>query len=161
VPISKGDIYKGTNTSQNTLFRDLPSDWTSIRLNVAVFPAAANYQQVDLLAYQDDDNYVLVGRMMDGGPTVEMYRQLAQAETDIGFKPQANTGSILLRLDRNAATNVYNGFYSIDSGATWIAMGTTTQTLTNSRLAVLIGANFAGTLPTADIAWVEIQRTGP
>jgi hypothetical protein len=40
-------------------------------------------------------------------------------------------------------------------------MGTTTQTLSNPRLAVLIGGNFAGTLPTADIAWVEIQRPGP
>jgi hypothetical protein len=160
VPISKGDIYRGTNDSQNTLFRDLPTDWTSIRLNVAVFPAAANYQQVDLLAYQDDDNYVLVGRMMDNGLSVEMYRQLARVETDLGYAAVANTGSILLRIDRNAATNVYTSYYSADGGTTWVAMGTTTQTLTNPRLAVLIGANFAGTLPTADIAWVEILRPG-
>jgi PKD repeat protein len=160
VPIPKGDIYKDSNDSQNTLLRDLPTDWTSMRLEIAVFPAAANYQQVDLVAYQDDDNYVVVSRMMDIRPTVEFYREQAQVVTGVGFTALANTGSLVLRIDRDAASNAYTGYYSTDGGTTWVGMGTTTQALSNPRLAIHIGANYADTLPTADIAWVEILRPG-
>jgi PKD repeat protein len=162
VPILKGDIYRSSNNSLNTLLRDLPSDWTSIRLKIAAFTPAANYQQVDLVAYQDDDNYVIVSRMMDGVPTLEFYREQAAVVTQCGhcggYRTLTNTGNLLLRLDRNAATNVYSGFFSTDGGTTWISTGTATQALSSPRLAIHAGANAATTQPTADLAWVEILR---
>ena len=159
IPVDSGDLWGTQNNSRNSVFRSVPSDWTSMRLNLSFAPTTS-YQQVGLVAYQDDDNYVLVSRSMDNGPTVEFFHEQAQVETDVGFTTLANTGSLLLRIDRNAASNAYTGYYSADGGTTWVGMGTTTQALSDPRLAIHIGANYAGTLPTADIAWVEILRPG-
>jgi hypothetical protein len=51
VPLGSGEIWKTLNNSQNTLFRNLPTDWTSLRLRVAAFAPVANAQQVALMAY--------------------------------------------------------------------------------------------------------------
>jgi glucose/arabinose dehydrogenase/PKD repeat protein len=73
IPLGAGEIWREANNSENTLFRDLPGDWTSIRVKVAAFAPVANYQQVGLLAYQDDDNYVNLNRGYVGGQTVELF----------------------------------------------------------------------------------------
>ena len=161
VPILRGDIYSNSNNSQNTLLRDLPSDWTSLRLMISSFTPAANYQQVDIVAYQDDDNYVVLSRMEDNNPTMEFYQEQGGVPAaDVGFKFLTNTQNLLLRLDRDVTTNTYSSYYSTDSGTTWVSMGSIVRTLTNARLAIHIGANYAGTQPTADLAWVEIVRPG-
>jgi PKD repeat protein len=156
VPVLAGSLLGSTNNSQNTLFQDLPSDWTSIRLMIASFNPVANFQQVELLAYQDDDNYVALGRMMDQNPDIEFYHeQNAIVPAGGASTPLSNTGNLLLRLDRDAATNTYSGFFSLDAGSSWTAMGTQVQALTNIRLGINTGGNTAGTQPTADLAWVE------
>jgi hypothetical protein len=81
VPLGSGEIWQAINNSQNTLFRTLPSDWTSIRVKLAAFNPVANYQQVGLLAYQDDDNYVNVNRpyvSAQGGRTIELFARVVK-----------------------------------------------------------------------------------
>src|SRR5207302_8916447 len=127
-----------------TLLQDLPIDWTSIRLMIASFAPVADYQQVNLMAYQDDDNYVAVSRQMEGTPAaaaVESYREQAAIASVGGIQALNNTGNLLLRLDRDATTNTYTAFYSVDSGASWTAMGSLVQALSNPRLAIVTGAN--------------------
>src|SRR5205814_6338407 len=72
-PISSGEIWQSSNNSQNMLLRDLPADWTSLRLKISVFNPTADHQQVGLLAYQNDDAYVSVRRNYNstaGGPNI-------------------------------------------------------------------------------------------
>ncbi len=161
IPVLLGDIYGATNNSENTLLRNLPSNWTSVRLNIASFNPTVNYEEVAIVAYQDDDNFVLLGRMEDGSPTVEFYQETAGTPaSDAGFKLLTNTGNLILRVDRNAANNTYTAFYSTDGGNTWVANGSLVKALTNPRLAVVVGANYAGTQPTADLSWVQIVSPG-
>jgi hypothetical protein len=74
-----------------------------------------------------------------------------------GAATLANTGNLILRLDRNAATNVLTGDYSTTDGATWVVVGSVTTALTNPRLGVQVGANLAGP-QVADLAWAEVHR---
>jgi hypothetical protein len=159
IPVGNGELWQTLNNSQNMLLRDAPSGWTSIRVKLAAFNPVANYQQVGLLAYQDDDNYVDVNRpyvSTQGGQTIELFRESSQVASYINRQPLANTGNLVLRLDRNAATNVYTGYYSVDGGANWVAVGSTAIALVNPRLGIQVGSNQAATTPVADLAWVEI-----
>jgi hypothetical protein len=71
VPLGSGQLWQASNNSQNTFFHDLPTNWMSVRLKIATFNPTANYQQVGLLAYQDDDNYVDLNRSYVGGQQIE------------------------------------------------------------------------------------------
>ncbi|MBI3739021.1 MAG: IPT/TIG domain-containing protein, partial [Chloroflexi bacterium] len=137
IPLGSGELWQTLNNSQNTLFRDLPSDWTSIRVKLAAFNPVANYQQVGLLAYQDDDNYVDVNRPYidtQGGQAIELFRESSQVTSYINRQSLLNTSNLILRLDRNAATNIYTGYYSVDGGTNWVALGSTATALVNPRL---------------------------
>jgi hypothetical protein len=159
IPVGSGELWQTLNNSQNTLFRTLPSDWTSIRVKLAAFNPVANYQQVGLLAYQDDDNYVNVNRpyvSTQGGQTIELFQEGSQVVSYINRQPLVNTGNLVLRLDRNAATNIYTGYYSVDGGVNWVALGSTAAALVNPRLGIQGGSNQVATTLLADLAWVEI-----
>jgi hypothetical protein len=159
VPLGSGDDWQNLNNSQNTLFYTPPADWTSLRVKINSFSPAANYQEVALQAYQNDDNYVDADRSFIGSPQIEMYREVARVTTSMSSAALTNTGNLILRLDRTG--NTYAGFYSANGGTTWVSLGSTTMTLSNPKLAIMIGANDAGTTPVADLAWVEIYRPGP
>ena len=161
IPVGSGDLYQSTATSENSLFLDLPSDWTSIRLKIAAFDPVAEYQRVALLAYQDDDNYVVVDRIMNGLPFVEFYREQDALATGTTFTQLINSGNLILRLDKDTEPDTWKGFFSTDAGATWVPIGTQIQALNTPRLGINIGANFAPTIPNADLAWVEIIRPLP
>jgi Domain of unknown function (DUF1929)/Bacterial Ig domain/Kelch motif len=85
-----------------------------------------------------------------------MFREVAQSTAYVTTAALSNTGNLILRLDRAGTT--YSGFYSTDGGVTWNSLGSTTVNLTNPKLAIMIGANTAGTTPVVDLAWVEILR---
>ncbi len=161
IPLGSGEIWQGLNDSQNTLFRDLPGDWTSVRLKIAAFNPVANFQQVGLLAYQDDDNYVNLNRAYIDGGQIELFREQGQVTTRANRQALSNSGNLVLRLDRDAASNTYAGYYSTNDGATWVAVGNTIATLANPRVGIQVGANLAGTTPVTDLAWVEIVRPVP
>ena len=126
-------------------------------VKIASFNPTANYQQVGLQAYQNDDNYVHTGRAFVNGSRAEMFREVAQATTYMSTAPLTNTGNLMLRVDRSG--NNYSGFYSITEGTTWVSLGSTTIALNNPKLAIMAGANDAGTIPV-DLAWAEIFRSG-
>jgi hypothetical protein len=151
-------MWQALNSSSNTLFRTLPSNWTSVRLKIASFAPQGAYQQVGLLIYQNDDNYVDVNRGFAGNPDIEYFRESAQSTAYINSgQSLANTSNVILRADRSG--NTYSGFYSLDGGSTWTSLGSTTITLTNPSLAIEVGANQQGTIPTADLAWVEVLQS--
>jgi regulation of enolase protein 1 (concanavalin A-like superfamily) len=153
--LGSGEIYGISNNSQNTLFRALPANWTSIRLKVASFNPTSNFQQVGLLLYQDDDNYVNVDRVYVNGSNIESFTEKAAAVTYVNRLPLTNTGNLIIRLDQTSANN-FTSYYSTDGGATWTQIGSTTMTLTNPQLGIQVGTDKTGTFPTIDLAWVEI-----
>src|SRR6185436_10379848 len=76
IPVDTGDLWATTNNSRNSVFRNLPTNWTSIRLKLSFAPTQ-NYQQAGLLAYQNDDNYVGVTRTYNSGNKVRLFREAA------------------------------------------------------------------------------------
>jgi hypothetical protein len=160
IPLGAGELWQNLNNSQNMLLRDLPIGWTSIRLKIAAFRPLANFQQVGLVAYQDDDTYISIERYFasgTGGPLIGFFREATGVVTWADRRPLTNSGNLILRLDRAPATQAFAASYSVDDGATWVQLsGTVTQTLTSPRLAIQVGANASGVAAVADLAWVEI-----
>lgn len=170
IPIGSGEIWQTANNSQNMLLYPLPSGWTSIRLNIAAFNPTADNQQVGLIAYKDDDNYLELERNYHsdlGGPTVGFLQETAgSTKRAAALAPLSNSGNLILRIDYNSVNNQYSGSYSVDSGSTWTAQGTLAVGFTPTRLAIQVGSNNSSTIPVADLAWVQVfapasQGSGP
>jgi hypothetical protein len=157
IPLGSGELWGTSNNSQNMLVRSLPIDWTSIRINISAFAPAANYQQVGLIAYQDDDNYISVSRSYVDGGGIEVIRETTGSPSRVNRLSLTNTGNLILRLDRDASTNTYTGYYSTDGGSNWTTIGTTTLLLNNLKLAIQSGANLGAAINT-DLAWAEVKR---
>jgi hypothetical protein len=156
IPLGSGEIWSNSNNSQNMLILSVPTNWTSLRLKIAAFNPVARDQEVGLLAYQNDDNYVMLNRIFGvNGSVVETFGESAQSTFSMTKVSITNTGNLILRVDRSA--NTYTGFYSTDGGSTWTTVGTVNNTLTNPKLAIQVGGDNSGTTPNADLAWIEYQ----
>ncbi|WP_051961643.1 DUF1349 domain-containing protein [Methylobacter sp. BBA5.1] len=154
IPVDTGDVWEDANDTRNSLFRNLPANWTSIRLKLQSFSPTQDYQQAGLLAYQDDDNYVQVTRIYNGGNRINFAHELNGSPTDLNSVSVSATSNLHFRLDRNPATGNISGYYSLD-GANWTSLGSVVQTLNNPRFAIVTGASPGG-FPNADIAWTEV-----
>gem|GEM_PF-2863255 len=157
IPADQGTLWGTGNSTRNTLFRNLPPDWTSIRLHVAAFAPTGPYQGACLAAYQDDDNYVILCRDHVGSHVTEWWRETGGSAAVVGSMPTSATANVRLRIDRAPTTNTLTSFVSSDGGASWTQLpGSITQALTNPRIAVVVGGNTAPSTPSADLAFVEI-----
>ena len=156
IPVDTGDLWTYSNNTRNSLFQTLPSDWTSIRLGIASFAPTANWQQIGLVAYQDDDNYVSLTRVFNEGGKVSFIAETQAAANVIKSIAETATRDIQLRLDRNPATHLIRAYYSPD-GENWRFLGSTTRNLSNPRLGIVTGGSGGG-YPAADVAWAQIYR---
>jgi hypothetical protein len=155
IPVDEGDIWEDSNNSRNTLFLDLPSGWTSIRLKINSFEPNLDMQLAGMLAYQDDDNFVqIVKRLNYNSHLVFLHESAGEGEV-LQVIPGLTGGPLWLRMDYNAAMGTFFGYYSSD-GITWRYAGSVEQTLVNPRLAILTGSSTGG-FPNADIEWAEIS----
>jgi len=102
---------------------------------------------------------VLLNRGWVGSSLVELFGEnTGVVPAKAGQVALSNTGNLILRLDRAPATNTFAAFYSTNDGVSWTAVpGTVTKALTNPRLAIQVGGDATGTVPTADLGWVEIR----
>src|SRR5437588_11853737 len=117
-----GAIWSNSYNSQNMLIRALPSNWTSTRLKIASCNPTHRDQEVGLLAYQDDDNYVLFNRIFGfKGSIVELIREAAQSTSYASQIPITNAGNLILRLDRH--NNTHTSLYATDGSSTRPAAG--------------------------------------
>ncbi len=60
VPCDVGDLFGPINTTTNSLFRPLSTNWLSMRMSMSLAPTL-DFQQGHVGVYQDDDNYIDVG----------------------------------------------------------------------------------------------------
>ncbi len=154
IPADAGDLWGAANNSRNSLFRNLPADWTSLRLKLSFAPTQ-NYQQAGLVAYQDDNNYVQITRIFNSGNKVSFVRESSGSAAVLQSTDVMPATTLCLRLDRDAATENIIGYYSLD-GVNWIALGSgVTQPLNNPHLAIFVGASSGG-FPAADLEWVDV-----
>jgi regulation of enolase protein 1 (concanavalin A-like superfamily) len=153
IPVDTGDLWASSNNTRNTLFRNLPSTWTSIRLKLS-FPPTQNYQQAGLLVYQDDNNYVQVTRIYENGNRVTFAKEVNGAASIVNKIAETAVSNLHFRLDRDLITNNISTYYSLD-GAVWTSLGSVIQSLSNPRLAIFVGASPSG-FPNADLAWAEV-----
>jgi hypothetical protein len=161
IPPNGGDLWSYLNSTINSLFRNLSSNWVSVRLDVASFQPTASPQQLELALYQDDDNYLEVGRGYSGtfggqamhfvredGGLVSPYSPLTLARTNV------SATTFRLRLDRDLATDAITGLYSVD-GTNWGVLGGSSQTLTNARLCIWSGG-YGSLSPNCDLRRLDI-----
>ena len=154
IPVGSGDLWETINTSQNTLLRDLATNWTSVRLAFSFAPTQ-NTEQVNLIIYQDDNNYVSVGRAYNNGHVVSFINELGRNPITIGSSVVAASNTNLhLRLDRDLNTGNVGGFYSAD-GTNWIGLGQTWQTLIKPKVGVFAGGALEAQI-NADLDRLEI-----
>jgi len=154
IPADAGDLWNSYNNTRNSVFRDLPSGWTSIRLKISSFAPTQSYQQAGLVAYQDDDNYIQVTRIFEGSNRMTFAREVNGSGSIVNSVSNSSTANLHYRIDRNPDTELITVYYSLN-GTDWNQMGTVTQVLNNPRLAIVVCASPGG-YPNADIAWAEI-----
>jgi hypothetical protein len=157
IPVDEGDLWQNYNNTRNTLFRDLPSNWRSVRLMISSFDPTQGYQQAGIAVYQDDDNYIQITRMFGSGHfnCVSFASEVNTNAANLTWISESATTNLYFRLDRNPATEDISSYYSLN-GSDWIWCGTKKQSLSNPRLVVLTGASPSG-FPDADIAWAEVN----
>ncbi len=153
IPCDAGDLWESINDTRNSLFRNLPADWTSIRVKLAFAPTQ-NTEQASIVAYQDDDNYLQVSREFNGGNKISFVREIRAAASGLQSAAVTATTNLHLRLDREAATGTFSAFYSLNS-TTWLPLGTAVQTLVNPRIGIIVCSSPGG-YPNAEISWVEV-----
>jgi hypothetical protein len=158
IPADLGDFWGGENNTRNTLFRNLPTNWMSIRLKVAAFTPSANWQNACLVAYQDDDRYIAACRNFVNGQIFEAWHETGGNPAVLAKVAGSATNNILLRVDRDPATEAMSAYFSVNDGITWTPLGGgVVKPLTNPRLGVFIGGNGSTSVfPNADIEYVEI-----
>jgi regulation of enolase protein 1 (concanavalin A-like superfamily) len=160
IPADAGDLWAALNNTRNSLFRDIPTNWTSLRLKFSFAPTQ-NYQQAGLAVYQNDDNYVCVERIYNGGNKITCAREVGGVATVVTSASLTTTTNLYLRLDRNAATGTISAYYSLD-GTSWVSVGSAVQTVNPPRVGIIADSSPGG-FPNADFAWVEViaPQSGP
>lgn len=159
IPVDLGDLSYNFNNTRNTLFRDLPSNWTSIRLKIASFNPTQVYQLAGLIAYQDDNNYVLIANTFDGENRIVMQYETPTDLFNLNSVGNSTSTNLHFRFDRVEATNTITSYYSFNN-IDWVPNGSIVLTLNNPRLGILVcGDETPGDYPNADIAWAEIYTS--
>ncbi len=160
IPVDVGDLWADLNDTRNSLFRNLSTNWLSLRLHLAFNPTQ-NYQQMALALYQDDDNYVEVGYAYNsgqGGQAVGVVREVNGTPLPAG-NTTVPTTNIYLALDRNPANDNVTDSYSLD-GSNWVSVATVSHSLTNTRLCIWAGGSPSG-LPNLDLIRLDIVVSNP
>ncbi len=147
-----GDLWRSMNNSRNTLFHDLPSDWTSMVLTVQFAPVA-NDQQVGLGIYSDDDNYVQLVRHYSNGQSAEFISESRGTIVKDSTVPTSAT-AVKLRLVRDAGT--ISGAFSDDGGSSWTDVGDVKRSSVGERLVITVGGNRRTESPAATLQRLEV-----
>ncbi len=154
IPAGTGDLWMSANNTRNSLFRNLSPDWASVRLQVAFAPTQP-FQQMQLVLYQDDNNYAEIGSVYTY-PTnpIVTFSQETNGVPHVTASTALAVTNLFLRLDRDLYFGLVMGFYSLD-GTNWVALGHVDQDFVNPRLAIWAGGSPSG-FPSVDLYRLDI-----
>ena len=155
IPAGPGDLWRSLNDSNNNVFRDLPSDWSTVQLALDFAPVA-NDQQAGIAVYGDDDNYVQVVRHYSNGQSTALVAEKDGAVVLDRSVPTTAT-SLRLRLTRNGG--LISGAVSADAGTTWTEVGDVGGTIDNPRVAITVGAYEGASGPTATVRQLTVSTS--
>jgi hypothetical protein len=160
IPTDTGDLWGTANSTRNSLFHNLSSNWVSLRLDVSFAPTN-NFQQAQLALYQDDDNYIEIGHAYSsdlGGEMATLAWEDGGVQTSWSplslSQAKVSASRMQLRLDRDLVTDKVSALYSLD-GTNWAALGQTCQALTNAQVCLWTGGSMGG-LPNCDLRRLDI-----
>ena len=133
IKTEEGDLYTSTNTAKNMFYQEADGDWlveTAITLNKV---PAESYQQVAILAYQDDDNYLKVGYQGNSSSTtkVEINSEQNGSFADATASVEFSGTAIWFRLQKQGDT--YTAWYSAD-GQEFMELGSKEMSLKDVKL---------------------------
>ncbi len=159
IPCDMGDLYDNFNNTRNNLFRNLPTNWISMRMEMSFAPNA-EVQQAHLVFYQDDDNYVQVGTAFNGRQLVALDQETnaSQVTPDLIYISATN---LFYRLDPGPGSGNVSAYYSMD-GTNWSLVGVTNAPLVNPELAIWVGnpfAYFGAGVPVGGLQRVDIMTS--
>lgn len=161
VNATSGTIF-GTSipSSTDTIFRNLPSNWYQVTVQVSPNPAHNNNHRIGLLVYENDDNYIGAitrGRgvmVLESGGT----HTLGINSFDVTYSPQ------YYRLYRDLGTGIIHFSYSSDGVSFTPSQAnpaTTTQTVSNPRLALYSSTTVATTVTFGSVEVLAVTTPAP
>ncbi|WP_261164887.1 BACON domain-containing protein [Microbacterium sp. Marseille-Q6965] len=159
VPVDTGDLWRSANDTRNTLFRDLPEDWSRVQVRVR-FEPYQHAQHAGIAIYGSDDDYAEISRAYNayaGGNGVVTITERDGDAADAGRVP-TGARSLLLRLERPASGEI-SGSFSTDDGATWTAVGGAMPNVDDARLALVTAASPSG-FPYATFSDLRVAAGG-
>ncbi len=173
IPVDVGDLFGAINTSTNSLFRSLSTNWISMRMTMSLAPTV-DFQQGHIGIFQNDDNYLDIGLAFNDGLGGEAVTYVLETNgvanhfySDVywysGGPDAPPITNIFLRMDRNQITGSADGFCSLD-GVSWAFIGNFGQNFTNARLGVWVGGSpvpYTIGLPACDIGEVDVVTANP
>ncbi|HEX2927808.1 MAG TPA: fibronectin type III domain-containing protein [Ruminiclostridium sp.] len=157
LPTQDNDIYSTSSNWKNVFVRPAAGDWDIV--SKVYFPVApyANYQQMSLLAWQDEDNYIKLDCENNNSSSVKIQ---FGSEKDAKFTSAASStysvtsGSAIQLYYRIKKTgNIYTGYYSAD-GKKYTTLGTISNELNNTQIGLFATRN--STNPVIDTYCQEI-----
>ena len=160
IPVDIGNLLLTPNTSRNALFHNLPTNWISMQLQQSFNPTTS-YQEVNLMLYQDDDDFVWMGHSYSGNERMRFGREftgeLLENVYTVNVLNTPVTNSIL-RLDRDPVTDRISGLYSLDGGNTWVTVDNFSQCFKNPCLSIWAGnaATSPSNFPNCDLYQLKI-----
>lgn len=131
-----GDLYRTSNNAKNMFYQEAPGDWeVELSFKLDKLPSE-KYQQVSLIAYQDDDNYLKIGYQgsNDTNQAVQINAESSGQFTDTApFSKPLRVTELTMRLKK--AGNTYTGAYSTD-GKVFTELGSKDANLSNVKIVV-------------------------
>ncbi|RTE06346.1 DUF1349 domain-containing protein, partial [Paenibacillus whitsoniae] len=155
ITATNGDLWFANNNENNILLRKAPYGDFTLTTKLTFSPTA-NYQSAGLIVYGDDDNYIKVDRIYNGGNKFRIAKEVAGTGTQ---QTQTDTlgGTVYLKLVKAGTT--YTGYYSSDN-VNWSQINTFTGvSLTNPRIGLRAQRSGGGGAINADFDYFDVTET--
>lgn len=155
-----GDIYQAHNNSQNIFVQDAHGDWVADTKVTMSGGFNGGYQQLALMAFQDEDNYIKFS--YESGGRIKVVQETGGSSYE--KQPQnggmSTTGLVqYFRIQKNG--NEYSFFHSVD-GVDYELVTSFTCNLQNVKIALTAVNSFNGTPTpiTATFEYVNVIAMG-
>lgn len=141
LPTQSVDVYNTARNWKNAFIRPAAGDWDVVaKVHYPVAPGA-NYQQIMLLAWQDEDNYIKLD-CESAGLTVQLAREINGVCGGVGTTTTTKDadGSLTLYFKISKDGNKYTGSFSKD-GINYTSVASTTADYQNLQIGVFATKN--------------------
>ena len=144
----QGGLYGGGGSCKNIFLLNTAGDFTVTTKIVLSEQFTANWQQFDLLIYQDDDNYIKLNYGMNGGTGCQFLFEKNGSEVK-SFGMGLSTTMVWLKIEK--VGNTYAAYVSTD-GANFNQLGESYEMELTAPKIGLAAHNDGGEAPVVDVA---------